>query len=69
MRARADCYDKLARWQFRDGSLRDTLGDLHAFMPDHEPVFGTDGLVFPSPATHAILRLLKAGERVFQTLY
>ncbi len=39
VRARADCYDKLARWQFRDGSLLDTIGDLHAFMPDHDPVF------------------------------
>ena len=25
--------------------------------------------VEPSPATHTIFRLLKAGERVFQTLY
>ena len=27
------------------------------------------GLVLPSPATHAILTVLKAGESVFQTLY
>ena len=51
-----------------DGRAGDCVRGLHGVARRSAELAYDTQAVLPSPATHAILRLLKAGESVFQTL-